>query len=52
MASAAFFDNSWSSANAAARCFRVTVLGVAAFFAIIWLLVIAGFRKQGVSALV
>ena len=34
MASACFLDNSWSSAMADARCLSVTVVGVAAFFAI------------------
>src|SRR5258705_7305500 len=34
MASAAFFDSSWASARSAARCLSVTVVGVAAFFAI------------------
>src|SRR6202165_4024743 len=34
MASACFLDNSCSSAMAAARCLSVTVVGVAAFFAI------------------
>src|SRR3954452_7805519 len=34
MASVCFFDSSWSSARPAARCLSVTVVGVAAFFAI------------------